>query len=719
MKIFKMKQTLALIILLCASRLAVAGGGMWIPSMIDSAIMSKMKTLGSELTADMIFNEDNISLNDGIVWFGKGCTGEVISDQGLILTNYHCGYSQVSSHSSVEKDLLKNGFWSDDFDEELPCPGLSVSFITSIEDVTGIILAGIDEHTGELERAMVISARSDSLVNARTTDNGLKGDVKPYFYGNMFCLILLEEFNDVRLVGAPPSSIGKFGGDTDNWIWPRHTGDFALFRIYADSLNEPSGYHPSNRPYKPKFSFPISLKGYEKDDFTLVYGFPAVTNQYITASEVIMRERLSNPARISVRRSKLDIIDKAMSENDTIRIMYAPKQQRIANAYKKWQGEILGTEANRTIERKKEEEKLFTEWALDNNYITYQTVVNEIDSVIDDLSPYKLAQDYVREALWGPEILGLVKSYMELEALVLDKKTPQVKVKAEKGKFINTIDGHFRSVRPEIDQALFRSLYELAVLQMNMELRPEALNDMFDSEDVRAKADTYYNTSLFTNKEKLKSAIARLDYKRAKQIQADPLHRLVSSVKQFEDQILNPGINSLESSLKIKMRSYMSGLMEYHHNKTLHPDANRTLRVSFGKIEGFEPRDGLVYKHYTTLEGVLEKEDPESDEFYVDPRLSELFRAKDYGDYASNDTLYVGFIASNHTSGGNSGSPVINSEGHLIGTNFDRVWEGTMSDIEFDDDRCRNISLDIRYTLFVIDKFAGCHRLIEEMDIIK
>ncbi len=693
---------------------------MWIPSMLDSTIMKRMASLGSGLTASMIFNKDSTSLNDGIVWFGRGCTGEVISDKGLILTNYHCGYGQVRSHSTVDNDLLKDGFWSDDYESELPCPGLSVSFVTSIENVTDIILNGIDENTDELERATLIAARTDSLVNARTQDQDQKADVKAYYHGNMYCLILLEEFNDVRLVGAPPSSIGKFGGDTDNWAWPRHTGDFALFRIYADSTNKSAGYHPSNRPYEPRYSFPISLKGYEKNDFTLVYGFPAVTNQYITASEVVMRERKSNPARIAIRKEKLDIIDNAISANDTIRIMYASKQQRIANAYKKWQGEIQGTEDKRTIERKQREEQQFVEWAKANDLITYEKVVGEIDEVIADLTPYSLAKDHVREALWGPEILGLVKSYLELEALILDKKSPQVKVKAEKGKFITKVDNHYKNVRPEIDLALFKVLYQIAFTEMDPELRPEALNNMFSSEDnIGDKIESYYRNSIFTDQDKLKSAVARLDYKRAKQIQADPLHQIASSVKKFEGTILNPGYDALKSRLGIMMRTYMKGLMEYHTGNPIFPDANRTLRVSFGKIEGFEPKDGLVYKHFTTLEGVMEKEDPESDEFYVDPHLSELYQKKDFGEYASNDTLYVGFIASNHTSGGNSGSPVINGDGHLIGTNFDRVWEGTMSDIEFDDGRCRNISLDIRYTLFVIDKFAGCRRLIDEMNIIK
>lgn len=714
-----MKRTVLLILLVCTIRLAFAGGGMWIPSMLDSTIMNRMAALGSGITASMIFNEDSTSLNDGIVWFGRGCTGEVISDKGLVLTNYHCGYGQIRSHSSVENDLLKEGFWSDDYDAELPCPGLSVSFVTSIENVTNIILKGIDENTGELERATVIAARSDSLVAVRTRENGMKGEVKSYFYGNMFCLILLEEFNDVRLVGAPPSSIGKFGGDTDNWVWPRHTGDFSLFRIYADSTNRPSGYHPANRPYEPRFSFPISLKGYDEHDFALVYGFPAATSQYITASEVVMRERVSNPARISIRKSKLDIIDKAMSDNDTIRIMYASKQQRIANAYKKWQGEIQGTEAKRTIERKQKEEIQFTEWASKNNYISYENVIEDINAVIHDLTPYKFAKDYVREALWGPEILGLVKSYLDLELLVLDKSSSAAKVKSEKGVFISRIDAHQKSVRPEIDLALFRSLYEKAYTQMDPQLRPETLNEMFEIGNVQEKVSEYYQNSIFTDMEKLRSAVARLDYKRAKQMQTDPLHRIATSIIAFEQNVLEPGTNSLESSLDMKMRTYMKGLLEYHANDPVFPDANRTLRVSFGKIEGFEPRDGLSYKHYTTLNGVMEKEDPESDEFYVAPRLSELFKTKDYGDYASNDTLFVGFIASTHTSGGNSGSPVINSEGHLIGTNFDRVWEGTMSDIEFDEDRCRNISLDIRYTLFVIDKFAECRRLIDEMKIIR
>jgi Peptidase S46 len=711
-------KTLSILLLMALPFSGMAGEGMWIPSGLEAVILNQMKEMGSELTADDIYSTKNPSLKDGVIWFGRGCTGEVISDQGLILTNYHCGYGQIQSHSTVENDYLKNGFWSYTPEEELPCKGLTVSFVVSIKNVTDKILSGISSNNTETGKS-TIELRSDSLVKAATAGTHYKGSVKSYFYGNHYYLILMEEFTDIRLVGAPPSSIGKFGGDTDNWVWPRHTGDFSLFRIYANADNKPASYDADNVPYKPRFSFPISLKGINENDFTMVYGFPGRTVQYIPSGAVTMMETKSNPTRVEIRRRKLEIIDKAISSNDTIRLLYASKQQRIANAFKKWQGEMLGTERVNTIGRKVAEEKAFEQWASKNNKQEYKDITQKLNVLYEVLTPYELAYDYTREAIWGVDALRFIKSYFKLEKLALDKKTDSKLMKTEKGVFLNKVSGHFKNYRVELDKAMFTSMMMYSNENMDSSFRPSFFDELLQDGDAKDRAAELFANSVFVDQEKLTDAITNLNYKNAKLLKKDPLYQIAISTYEFDKNQLNPLKFAIKDSIAKLMHVYMKGLLEMNADMQLYPDANSTLRVSFGKVEGFEPKDGLEYKHYTTLAGVIEKEDPLSDEFVVEGKLKQLWKAKDFGQYSVNDTLYVGFIASNHTAGGNSGSPVVNSKGELIGTNFDRVWEGTMSDIEFDPDRCRNISVDIRYTLFIIDKFAGCKRLINEMNIVR
>jgi len=695
-----------------------AGEGMWIPSQLDSFIVNHMKSLGSKLSAEQIYSTTNPSLKDAVVWFGRGCTGEVISNKGLILTNYHCGYGQIQSHSTVSSDLLKNGFWSKDQNEELHCPGLKITFIKSIENVTDLVVKELSSISDFQLRSEKIKLVGDSIASARVKGTGYKGTVKSYFHDNEFYLIIMEEYSDIRLVGAPPSSIGKFGGDTDNWVWPRHTGDFALFRIYADKNNEPAEYSNENVPYKPRHSFPISLKGISENDFTMVYGFPARTYQYISSGDVMMRELNSNPAKVEIRRKKLQIIDEAMSANDTIRIMYASKQQRIANAYKKWQGEILGTKRVNTIGRKKKEEAQFENWATSMNDTNYIGITNKLNTLYAKLTPYVVTRDYIREALWGIETLKFIKSYFQLEDQVLNKKSDPKKLKSEKSKLVSKAYGHFKNLRLDIDEKLFISMMQHSMDSLDPNFRPTFFKDMMEDESIQELSKKAFASSIFTDPARFNESISKLSYRSARMNQADPLYKIAKSIDEFEKQKILPVKSDLDTEAKKLMHSYMKGLLEMPNEKILYPDANSTLRVSYGKVNGFEPKDGLAYKYYTTLSGVVEKEDPGNSEFEVDEKLKKLYSDKDFGMYG-NEFMYVGFIASNHTTGGNSGSPVINANGELIGTNFDRVWEGTMSDIEFDPVRCRNIIVDIRYTLFIIDKFAGCSRLIDEMKIVK
>nr|MBP9081563.1 S46 family peptidase [Bacteroidia bacterium] len=660
------------------------------------------------------------SMKDAVVLFGGGCTGEIISEQGLLLTNHHCGFSQIQSHSSVEKDYLKNGFWAYSADEELACPGLSATFIIRIEDVTQKMLALLPAGIMEPERDLKIKELAATIEKEAVEGTHYTASIKPFYNGNQFYLFVMETFKDVRMVGAPPSSIGKFGGDTDNWMWPRHTGDFALFRIYAGADNKPAEYSKENKPFKPRHSFPVSVKGVQPGDFTMVYGFPGRTTQYIPSAAVSTTLEVANPARIKIRTERLRIIDAAMRSGDKLRIQYAAKQATIANAWKKWQGESKGLKRMKTIEVKKAEEAAFKEWVTDAGRTEYANLIADYESIYKLYRPLLKTNDYINEAAFGVELIRYARAYNKLALLCEANPVDEKAVKDEAARILSGAKGFFRDFDEGTDKQLFVSMMQMYMKDLDASMHPAYLKEQLakNKNNWTAFANTLYAKSMLSDSIKVRTLLTGFTSSKSKKLLKDPAFMLAKSFATIYLDKIETEFVKLNTRINTLNRIYMAAQMEMKPTHMFYPDANSTLRVAYGNVSGYEPADGVTYDYFTTIEGIMEKEDASIEEFEVPQRLKELYKTKDYGAYGINGTLPVAFVASNHTTGGNSGSPVLNANGELIGTNFDRVWEGTMSDIDFDPDRCRNISLDIRFTLFVIDKYAGCSRLIQEMKIV-
>ena len=694
---------------------AHADEGMWLPSLISQRI-EDMQAKGFRLTAEDIYSINSASLKDAVVLFGRGCTGELISDEGLLLTNHHCGYSQIQKHSSVEHDYLRDGFWAMNRDEELPNEGLTVSFLERMEDVTDAVLQGYSPEMTETQRDSVVKANSGKLVEKATAEgNGLRATVEALYYGNQYFLFLYREYSDVRLVGAPPSSVGKFGGDTDNWMWPRHTGDFSIFRIYADKDNNPAPYSEDNVPYRPKRHFRISLGGVEEGDFTFVYGFPGRTQEYLMSEGVRYISEVSDPHRIALRTMRLDIQKKYMDAGQAVRIQYSSKNAGVANSWKKWQGEMKGIRKMGTVGKKQEYEKAFMEWARGTEY---EGVVERLDSLYGLLEPYSYATDYYGETAYSIELVRFALGYnKKLTESMLSSSTDRI---AELRKEMKKMAADFyKDYFIPIDRESFVAVMEAFDRNVTDDFKPEYFKESLTRYGtMEAWADSLWNGSVFADSLKLKKATDSL-----RLLSEDPAVKFGDAFDDWYKKEIRPVTKRINSEITLLNRDYMRGQMEFSPDRVFYPDANLTLRVAYGSVQGYSPADGIYYKPVSTLEGIMEKDNPEIFDYNIPQRLREIHAAKDYGPYIVTDskgniTVPVCFIATNHTSGGNSGSPVINADGDLIGINFDRVWEGTMSDIVFDPDLCRNISLDIRYVLFIIDKVAGAGHLLEEMDFV-
>ena len=694
---------------------AHADEGMWLPSLISQRI-EDMQAKGFRLTAEDIYSINSASLKDAVVLFGRGCTGELISDEGLLLTNHHCGYSQIQKHSSVEHDYLRDGFWAMNRDEELPNEGLTVSFLERMEDVTDAVLQGYSHEMTESQRDSVVKANSGKLVEKATAGgNVLRATVEALYYGNQYFLFLYREYSDVRLVGAPPSSIGKFGGDTDNWMWPRHTGDFSIFRIYADKDNNPAPYSEENVPYRPKRHFRISLGGVEEGNFTFVYGFPGRTQEYLMSEGVRYISEVSDPHRIALRTMRLDIQKKYMDAGQAVRIQYSSKNAGVANSWKKWQGEVKGIRKMGTVGKKQEYEKAFMEWARGTEY---EGVVERLDSLYGLLEPYSYATDYYGETAYSVELVRFALGYnKKLTESMLSSSTDRI---AELRKEMKKMAADFyKDYFIPIDRESFVAVMEAFDRNVTDDFKPEYFKESLTRYGtMEAWADSLWNSSVFADSLKLKEATDSL-----RLLSEDPAVKFGNAFDDWYKKEIRPVTKRLNSEITLLNRDYMRGQMEFSPDRVFYPDANLTLRVAYGSVQGYSPADGIYYKPVSTLEGIMEKDNPEIFDYNIPQRLREIHAAKDYGPYTVTDskgniTVPVCFIATNHTSGGNSGSPVINADGDLIGINFDRVWEGTMSDIVFDPDLCRNISLDIRYVLFIIDKVAGAGHLLEEMDFV-
>ncbi len=703
------KYTFVCIAILWTGLSAKADEGMWLPSLIAQRI-SDMQEKGFKLDAEDIYSINQASLKDAVVLFGRGCTGELISAEGLLLTNHHCGYSQIQKHSSVEHDYLKDGFWAMSREEELPNPGLSVSFLEKMEDVTERILEGYTSDMTEGQRVEIVKKNSDAVMaEAVAEGKGLRATVEALYYGNQYFLFVYRQYDDVRLVGAPPSAIGKFGGDTDNWMWPRHTGDFSMFRIYADKDNNPSAYSKENVPYKPKNFFHISTKGIKEGDFTFIYGFPGRTQEYIHSEAVRYIEEIGDPQKIHLRTLRLDIMNRYQAESQKVRIQYSSKHANVANAWKKWQGEAKGITKMKTVQNKKDFEAAFKAWAAGGEF---DGVVEKLDELYAKLEPYSFATDYYNETVRTIEIANLAMSIARLYK-VEDKDH----VIFDSEKAARLMENFYKDYHLPIDKECFIALMNEYHKNMPDEFKPEYYRArLAEFGSIEGWAEHIFSTSIFADPCK----VAALSAKDIQAVLNDPATEFMNEfLKWYYGEIL-PITKQLNQELQLAYRDYMRGQMVYCRTqripKTFYPDANLTLRVAYGKVQGYSPADGLYCVPTTTIKGIIDKDNPEIFDYNIPQSLREIYAQKDYGPWvAENGEVPVCFLATNHTTGGNSGSPVINADGNLIGINFDRVWEGTMSDIVFDPEICRNISLDIRYVLFIIDKVADADHLLNEM----
>ena len=710
-----MKRLLLSLAILLTSAMAFAGEGMWIPMLLQYN-EKEMQEMGMRITADDIYSINHSSLKDAIVLFGGGCTGEIVSDYGLLLTNHHCGYDWIQKHSSVEHDYLTDGFWAMDRSQELPCPGLTVTILREMRDVTDQVLYHVtEEMTEEKRQATIDQAIKDIIAEVEKTTN-YKVSIKPFFLGNEYYLLLNEVFRAVRLVGCPPSNIGKFGGDTDNWVWPRHTGDFSVFRVYADKDGHPANYSADNVPYKPAQHLQISLKGADEGDFAFVFGYPARTSEYLPAVAVDQEANVIDPIAVDLRGKILDVYNTYQEKDRKVRIQYASKHAGLGNGWKKWMGVTEGINHFHGVEKKRFYEESFQEWCLASRQrYLYINLLKDFEQKYKELEPYRVAYTYLSNAGLNIEIINFAGKFNKLSEVTSD--TPQEEVDKMLASLRKASETFFKDYYQPIDEEVARTMLTEYLDNQPADFRPGFLNDIKDVDDY---VKTLFSKSMFVDKEKVNDFIDNFKPGKAKKLQKDPALIAYQSLINFYSEEVNPKMSAINNDLARLQRLYMKGQMLMEPEKRFSPDANSTLRVTYGKVEGFKPQDGKNFRHFTTLEGIMEKENPDIYDYVVEPKLKELYNNKDYERYADKDgTMHVAFTASVHTTGGNSGSPILNADGQLLGLNFDRCWEGTMSDLVYDPDICRNISVDIRYVLFIIDKFAGAKNLIAEMDIVE
>ena len=685
-----MKKTVLILgALIAFSLTAMADEGMWLPSLISQRI-GDMQAKGFRLTAEDIYSVNQASLKDAVVLFGGGCTGEIVSDEGLLLTNHHCGYSYIQRHSSVEHDYLKDGFWAMNRSEELPNRGLSVSFLEYMDDVTDLVLKGYVPGMTETQRDSVVRVNSRKIIEQHAdASKGLTANVEALFYGNQYFLFVFRVFRDVRLVGAPPSSIGKFGGDTDNWMWPRHTGDFSIFRVYADKDNNPAAYSPDNVPYRPKKFFKVSRAGVNEGDFTFVYGCPGSTQEYVMSEQVKYVAEVSDPQKIALRTQRLDIQKKYMDQSQAVRIQYSSKNASVSNAWKKWQGEEKGIKKNHTVAAKQAYEKRFRAWAKDTRY---EGIVDQLGGIYARRNPIYLAYEYYNETVRTIELLNFASGI-------------QTRLRSGSGRD-DLIESFFKDYYQPIDEECFVAMLTSFDKQVPENFKPAYFKEKLESYgSVKAWKDDLYGKTLFTDRAK----VAALTADDMEKVLADPAIELYAAFAQWYNEEIAPDIRETTEAIRVANRTYMQGQMEFEKDHTFYPDANLTLRVAYGKVAGYAPYDAAYYYPVSTLKGIIEKDNPNIFDYNIPQALRDIYAE------GGHEEQPVCFLATNHTTGGNSGSPVLNADGNLIGINFDRVWEGTMSDLDYDPEICRNISLDIRYLLFVVDKIGHASYLFDEM----
>ena len=703
-----------------------ADEGMWLPMLLGEATYKNMVECGIKLTPEQIYNANNSSLKDAIVALGGGfCTGEIISDQGLMMTNHHCGFGTIQANSSTENDYLTDGFWAMTKEQEIPAD-FGVWFLNNISDVTDQVLEGVEDGMDEGERNSIIRKNMSALKT--TASEGKNKDdfavqVKSFYYGNLYYMFTYNIFNDVRLVGAPPSSIGKFGGDTDNWMWPRHTGDFTMFRVYADKENKPSSYSQDNKPLKPKHSLPVSIAGVQDGDYAMIMGYPGSTDRFLTSWGVKQAVDVEQPARVKIRGIKLDIMDQEMSKSQKVRIQYASKYARVSNYWKYFIGQSEQLVKNKVFDKKQKIENSFSAWYKSNGLDkTYSESLPLIENALKNSSKYTIPKVYFQEAVVGSELILFMLRNLSPRTPLFKALNSGEGVEDAKDNFLKVAESFYKDYNATIDENTLAAILSLYANDVPKEFQPElliSLNDKYKG-DFKKFASNYFKKSPFKSYDLFKAWLTS-DKLSVKMIEKDLVYQLKNEfLDVYRSKVITPSSN-FDTDYKKGMRLFVDGLQKMGMNKA--SDANSTMRFTYGNVLPYDPADAVHYDFYTTLEGVMQKEVITKDknhEFYVPQRLKDLYNAKDFGPYARKEDgkLPVGFLSNNDITGGNSGSPVINSHGELIGTAFDGNWEAMSGDIYFEPNIQRTISVDIRYSLFIIDKYAGAKHLIDEMNII-
>lgn len=714
----KRLTTLLLGFLLLVSSALRADEGMWLLPLLQKYNIQTMQQKGFKLTADDIYNLNQASIKDAVIIFGRGCTGEVVSDQGLILTNHHCGYGAIQQHSTPEHDYLEDGFWAKSFEEEIPTPGLTATFLIRIEDVTEQVNAAFKPDMSEADRDKAAMEIGRKIAKQATEGTHYTASVRSFFGGNQFFLLVYEVFNDVRLVGAPPSSIGKFGHDTDNWMWPRHTGDFSVFRIYAGKDNKPADYSRENIPYKPRHFLPISLKGINNGDFTMIMGYPGSTQRYMTAVEVQERMNILNTNRIYIRGIKQEIWLKDMQADKAVNIKYASKYAGSSNYWKNSIGMNKALKRLKVYDFKKQQEEEFTKWVLASpeRQQKFGEALSLINEGVTGRKEYLHAIQYINEALFsGAEIVGFASMTRSLADALKGNKSEEI-TKISKSLKARS-ENFYKNYNTPTDHKTAKAMFRIFMENVPLAYQPEIFNTIRTKYkgDVAKFIDQMFAKTMFTDQAKFN---AFLDKPNLKVLEKDPIYIAAVSISNKAEE-LGKVMAPFNEKLQRGQRLYIAGILEMNEGKAMYPDANFTMRLTYGEIKDYFPMDAVHYDYQTTLDGVMEKEDPDNWEFVVPEKLKELYNSKDYGRYGKDGKMPVAFISTNDITGGNSGSPVMNGNGELIGIAFDGNWEAMSGDIVFENKMQRTISVDIRYVLFVIDKYAGATRLIDEMKIIE
>jgi hypothetical protein len=718
-----MKKYSSILLILLFMPLAAlkADEGMWLPSLLGELKIGDMHEKGFRLSADDIYHINQAAITDAVVSFGGFCTGELISAEGLLITNHHCGLGSIQRHSSLENNYLDEGFWAMTREDELRNPELYVRFLREVQDITEYAMEGVEDGISEQSRAEIINRNIRKLQDEATDGTGWKAVTKSFFYGSEYCMFLYEEFNDVRLVGAPPKAVGNFGGDTDNWIWPRHTGDFSIFRIYADEDNNPAMYAADNIPYNSINFLTVSADGVDIGDFTMVCGFPGNTDQYLLSSELEMIIGKSLPAKIRIRTERMEVMKYQMDKSDEIQIKYAAKYARVTNAWKKWQGVIKGINRVEALDRKKAYEQKFRRWVSQDpaGRREYENILDTLEVLIQKESDLILSYEYQREILGAIEILDFAGDFMDLVEAFRNMEVGEYYLDHTIDQSREMSSDFFKDYLVAIDREIFRRLLTIYMADLPEAHYPVPLKEAMQK--YRGDIDRYttylFDKTIFSSKDKIMTLLEDPDQSAIKKLETDPVFSLARACEDLSGQIRHA--YSLIIDLKnTKYRLYVKGLMEMEPDRDFYADANGSMRIAYGQVRDYRPKDAIRYGPVTTLDGIIEKSYLPMEDYYIPEKLKELYEQKDYGPYTVDGKVPVCFIASNHTSGGNSGSPVLNADGHLVGINFDRNWEGTMSDYVYDADQCRNIAVDIRYVLFIIDRYAGAGHLIDEMRII-